>query len=114
MQFITREFTITWKGRDYTFIPTLRLLRQIESEGNLSIMVLAAEAGQGRPQTFLLSFLLYKVLSAAGAKVTEDEIAAEIWSGNPESAQELYGLFAIVMEAISPIVSEKKPAAPAE
>jgi len=114
MQFVQREFTITWKGREYTFTPTLRLLRQIEAEGNLSIMSVAAEAANGRPQTFLLAFLLSRVLRAAGVPVTEDELAAELWGGNAASAEEVLNLYAAVMGMLAPVVDEKKPDAPAE
>jgi len=105
---VFRDVTIEWKGEAYTVTPSMRLLRLIEGE-NISLMHVAHEVAKGRPQASLMAFVISMVLRSAGAKATEEEIYAEIVTGDTTSVMALYE---DVIAAISPTpVDAKKPEA---
>ena len=103
---VFRETTISWDGKDYTFVPSMRLLRSIENEG-VSILHVAHQVAQGKPQASLMAFIIAKVMQAAGARVSEEDIAGELMAGD---AAKVMALYEQVLTAISP--APKKAAAP--
>lgn len=106
---VRREKIIEWDGAQYTIIPSMRILRSIESEG-ISIMSVGAELAKGKPQASLMAFIVGTVMRHAGAKVTDDELCGEFMRGDIQKVMALYGE---VIEAISPEApAAKKPAAP--
>jgi hypothetical protein len=103
---VFRESVIAWGGKEYTFTPSMRLLRNIESDGT-SIMHVAHMVHTGKPQASIMARIVAMVMQSAGANVSEDDIYQAIMVGEQEQALSLYGA---VMEAISPSApSEKKP-----
>lgn len=103
---VFRDMTITWRGTDYTVTPTLRLMRQIES-GNISFTAMAARVSAGEPPISHVTAALTKLLQAAGATVTEDDVYDELWNGEPASVQHLV---TSVLLAFSP--GERDPKKP--
>jgi hypothetical protein len=95
---VTREFSLTWRDRTYVFTPTNRLLRRIEA-GEVSLTHMAHEMGQGRLKMSHLAFVLAEVLRSCGARVTEDEMLAELSGGDPAAC---YALATEVLAAIFP------------
>lgn len=85
---VFRDLTISFRGVDYTVTPSLRLLRQIE-QGEVSFTAMAARISAGAPPISQVSFVLAKLLQAADAKVTEDDVYEELWHGEPEAVQHL-------------------------
>jgi hypothetical protein len=105
---VFRELTITWKGEEYTFTPSMRLMRSIEM-GDISFTDIAIRTSQGRPPISHIAFVLAKMLQAAGAKVQDDEVYAELVSGEQDS---ITALISLVLTAFSPAEDNaKNPAA---
>jgi hypothetical protein len=105
---VFRELTITWKGEEYTFTPSMRLMRSIEM-GDISFTDIAIRTSQGRPPISHIAFVLAKMLQAAGAKVQDDEVYAELVSGEQDS---ITALISLVLTAFSPSEDNaKNPAA---
>lgn len=103
---VFRDVTITWRGTDYTVTPTLRLMRIIES-GNISFTSMATRVSSGDPPISHVAIALAKLLQAAGASVTEDQVYEELWNGDPEAVQHLV---TSVLLAFSP--GERDPKKP--
>lgn len=101
---VFRELTIAWKGKDYTFTPSMRLMRSIEM-GDISFADIAVRTSQGRPPISHISLVLTKMLQAAGAKVTEDDVYLEISRGDQETVTTLITL---VLTAFSPAEGDSK------
>ena len=95
---VFRELTIAWKGAEYKFTPSMRLMRSIEM-GDISFTDIAIRTSQGRPPISHIAFVLAKMLQAGGAKVTDEEVYAELVSGKQDSVTDLIG---IVLMAFSP------------
>lgn len=102
---VFREMKIEWGGEEYTFTPSMALLRSIEMQG-ISIMGVASQISNGRAQASLMATIIAAVLQSAGAKVTDDDIYAELTTGN---ALEVMALYESVMIAITPEQKGKKP-----
>ncbi len=100
---VFREMTVTWKGQEYSFTPSMRLMRSIEM-GDISFTDIAVRTSQGRPPISHIAFVLAKMLASAGAKVTEEEVYAELVTGEQES---ITALISAVLTAFSP--SDHKP-----
>lgn len=108
---VFRDFEIEWAGEKYTVLPTMRLLRSIESDGT-SITNVIHQVSTGKPQASIMARIVAMVMQSGGAPVTDEEMYAELVNGDVEAILELY--FSII-EAISPApVDEKKPKAHAE
>jgi hypothetical protein len=103
---VFRELTITWKGSEYKFTPSMRLMRSIEM-GDISFTDIAIRTSQGRPPISHIAFVLSKMLQAGGAKVTDDEVYEELVTGDQAS---ITALISIVLTAFSP--SERSPKNP--
>jgi len=95
---VFRELTITWKGEELTFTPSMRLMRSIEM-GDISFTDIAIRTSQGRPPISHIAFVLAKMLQAAGVKVQDDEVYAELMSGDQNSTT---ALISVVLTAFSP------------
>jgi len=101
---VFREMQISWGGESYAFTPSMKLLRSIELQG-ISIMSVAAQVAQGQAQASLMSTIIGSVLRSAGFKVLDDEVYAELTTGNAKEVMELYQK---VMVAITPDMKGKK------
>lgn len=101
---VFRELTIKWKGKDYTFVPSMRLMRSIEM-GDISFTDIAVRTSQGRPPISHISFVLAKMLASAGCKVTDEDVYQELISGSQE---EVTNLISFVLMAFSPAETDSK------
>lgn len=109
---VFRDLEISWRGRDYTITPTMRLMRQIEM-GDISLTDIAVRTSQGRPPISHIAYVLTKLLNSAGAAVAEDEVYEELINGDQEAVGEL---MMVVLTAFTPGERDQKkaeaPAAP--
>lgn len=104
---VFRELTITWKGKEHRFTPSMRLMRSIE-QGDISFTDIAIRTSRGRPPISHIATVLAKMLQAGGAVVTEEDVYAELVTGSPEDVTALIG---IVLTAFAPSDPAKNPAA---
>lgn len=100
---VFRELTIKWKGNEYKFVPSMKLMRSIEM-GDISFTDIAVRTSQGRPPISHISLVLAKMLQSAGCKVTDEQVYMELVSGSQDDVTTLIG---IVLTAFSP--SETNP-----
>jgi hypothetical protein len=107
MDNVFRELTISWRGEEYKFVPSMQLMRSIEE--TVSFPDIASRTAEGKPPFSHISFVVWKMLKAAGAKVTEGDVYFEISSGKQETVTEFVSL---VLNAFSPVDTDSKnPAA---
>jgi hypothetical protein len=100
---IFRDVTITWRGKDYTVTPSMRLMRSIEM-GDISLSDIAVRTSQGRPPISHLAFVLSKMLQSVGAEISEEEVYSEILRGDQSQVQNMIG---VVLMAFSPAEDER-------
>ena len=103
---VFRELTIKWKGAEYTFVPSMKLMRSIEM-GDISFTDIAVRTSQGRPPISHIAFVLAKMLQSAGLKVNDEQVYEELVTGDQASITDLIGA---VLSAFSP--GETKPKNP--
>jgi len=101
---VFRELTIKWKGDEYKFVPSMKIMRSIEM-GDISFTDIAVRTSQGRPPVSHIAFVLAKILTAAGCKVTDEDVYAELIGG---SAEEVTNLISFVLMAFSPAETDGK------
>lgn len=108
---VFRELVIKWKGKEYKFTPSMRLMRSIEM-GDISFTDIAIRTSQGRPPISHIAFVLSKMLQAGGAVVTDEEVYEELVSGDAAAITELIGM---VLTSFAPSEGKaKNPAARSE
>lgn len=95
---IFRDINITWKGKDYTITPSLRLMRAIEM-GDISLSDIAVRISQGRPPISHLAFVIAKMLQSVGADVSDEDVYAEIIKGDQDQVQ---NMVSVVLIGFSP------------
>lgn len=100
---IFRDVTITWRGKDYTVTPSMRLMRSIEM-GDISLSDIAVRTSQGRPPISHLAFVISKMLQSVGAEINEEEVYSEILRGDQSQVQNMIG---VVLMAFSPAEDER-------
>lgn len=100
---IFRDVTITWRGKDYTVTPSMRLMRLIEM-GDISLSDIAVRTSQGRPPISHLAFVISKMLQSVGAEISEEEVYSEILRGDQSQVQNMIG---VVLMAFSPAEDER-------
>lgn len=100
---IFRDVSISWRGKEYTVTPSMRLMRSIEM-ADISLSDIAVRLSQGRPPISHLAFVIAKMLQSVGANITEEEVYSEILRGDQEQVQNMIG---IVLMAFSPTEDEK-------
>jgi hypothetical protein len=101
---VFRELTINWKGTDYRFVPSMKLMRSIEM-GDISFTDIAVRTSQGRPPISHIAFVLSKMLSSVGCKVTDEEVYAELIGGSQDKVTDL---ISFVLMAFSPVEQKGK------
>ena len=110
---VFHEVTITYGGEDYTFTPSMSLIRAIErgdGGGPVSIVELIYGANTGKPQIGFMAWLVAKVMNHAGAKVSEEQLYGDMYGFD----QDAFALYRSVIEAISPSGKEPKKDKPPE
>jgi hypothetical protein len=101
---VFRELKIVWRGKDYFVTPSMKLMRSIEM-GDISLTDIAIRTSQGKPPISHMAFVLHRMLSAAGAVSTEDEVYEELINGDQEAVGQLIGL---ALKAFTPEAREVK------
>lgn len=101
---IFRDVTITWRGKDYTVTPSMRLMRSIEM-ADISLTDIAVRTSQGRPPVSHIALVLSKMLQSVGANATEDAVFEELISGDADQVAAMIG---VVMTAFTPQIDEGK------
>lgn len=107
---VFREVTIKWEGAEYQVVPSMRVLRQIESNG-ISLTDIAFRTSKGSAPVSHIAYVLSVLLKSAGApRASEDEVYAAIMTGSERDATQLVSA---VLEAFNPAPNDdgKKPAA---
>jgi hypothetical protein len=108
---VFREISLTWNGRDYTLVPSNKLLRRVEGKGDLSIPAMAIAFSQNKPRMSEAAFVIAEFLKEAGAQPAskdyplEDEVYDELINGGAEATTALIGS---LFEAIIPQERLKK------
>ena len=105
---VFREATIHWDGSDYTFVPSMKMLRAIErgrpGEGPISLVNITNQAISGNIQVSFIVQVIYDVMQHAGVKgVSEESLYQEFHNGKPDT---MVALWYSIVEAISPTAKE--------
>ena len=87
MAAVYRDIQISWGGEEYSIKPTMALLNQIEQKFSLSRV--ASRMMDGDTPTSHLAVIVGIMLRSAGAKVTDDEVFAELMTGDASSVTEM-------------------------
>lgn len=101
---VFRELTITWKGKDYKIVPSMKLMRSIET-GEISFTDIAVRTSQGRPPISHIALVLSKMLQSVGCNVDDEQIYLNIVNGSQENAT---ALISVVLMAFSPTETDSK------
>lgn len=112
---VFRETSIEWGGKTYKFVPTMKLLHSIEAGdpaqdiAPISIARLTNDALTGNPQIAKMSFVVQKIMHAAGATdFSDEEFYQEMTVGDRLAAVACWHQ---VIAALSPAPKEGKKAA---
>lgn len=108
---VFRDVTMEWDGDDYTFTPSNRVLRRIESQG-VNIAKLIHGLSVGPVSAPDLAFVAAEFLKIGGADVDEDQVYAKIMSGTQKQINDL--ATSVTMALIPMGADEKKPKRPAK
>lgn len=87
MAAVYRDISLTWGDKEYTIKPTMALLNQIEQKFSLSRV--ASRMMEGDTPTSHLAVIVGIMLRSAGATVTDDEIFAELMTGDQSAVMEM-------------------------
>lgn len=101
---VFREIKIVWRGKEYFVTPSMRLMRSIEM-GDISLTAIAVNTAKGVPQISHMAFVLHRMLSAAGAVATEEEVYEELINGDQAAVGQLIQL---TLQAFTPERRETK------
>lgn len=109
---IFREIELSWDGKDYTLIPSMKLLRRIErgrpGEGPISIIQVMNQSFNGNPQVSIMAQIIQEVMHEAGATdFSEDEVYQAFYGGEEKEVVALWGQ---VIAALSPVPKDQKKA----
>jgi hypothetical protein len=97
---VFREVKLHYGGKDYRLVPSNRLLRRIEMDGDLSLLSISQSASKGKVQISAFAFVLAVALQEAGCKVTEDQMLIELT--DPSQAKSVLPLAQQVFAALLP------------
>jgi hypothetical protein len=109
MSGVFRDVTIPWRGVDYTFTPSNRLLRSIESSG-VNIVKVMTELSLGTVSVSALAYVAAAFLRAGGAAVTEDDLYGALMLGDENDIRTISEGVALALTPQG--VAEKKAEAP--
>ena len=101
---IFRDVTISWRGKEYTVTPSMRLMRTIEM-GDISLSDIAVRTARGYPPVSHISYVIAKMLEHSGVNVTEDEVYAELVNGEADAVSFLVGA---VLNSFTPQMDQGK------
>lgn len=80
-----KEVTVSWQGRDYTFTPTMRFMRQLEDIITIGELAQMKERGA---KPIHLSEAIGHVLRYAGKQISDLEAWHGLFEGDPAAMQE--------------------------
>ena len=108
---VFRDVSIEWQGTTYQVQPSMRLLRQIESNG-ISITDIAHRTSRGSAPVSHISYVLSVLLTTAGARdASEEHVYAAIMTATETQS---IALVTAVLAAFNPTQDDdggKKPVA---
>jgi len=105
---IFRDVTITWRGKEYTVTPSMRLMRTIEI-GVVSFSDIAVRTSRGYPPVSHIAYVISKMLETAGVSASEEEVYLELVNGDAAAVSALIGT---VLNSFNPqLETSKNPAA---
>ncbi len=109
---IFRETPLSWGGKDFTLVPSMKLLRRIErglpGEGPVSLVQVTNQSLNGNPQISIMAQVIEAVMHEAGATdFISDEVYQEFYNGGNDAVVELWHQ---VIEALSPVPKDQKKA----
>lgn len=81
------EIRLTWRGRAYLVKVTMALLNRLEQ--NFSLARLAHRISTGDTPLSHLAVMVGEMLRSEGADVTDDEVLAELLTGDTEAVQQM-------------------------
>jgi hypothetical protein len=87
MAAVFRELELTWAGETYRVKPTMGLLNKIEQD--ISLSSVAYRIANGNPPLSQLATIIAAFLQQGGAKVSAEEVYAEIMNGEAGTIREL-------------------------
>lgn len=109
---VFRETKLTWKGQDYWFTPSNRLVRRMESEG-IRIFEIMHGFSRGQMNVGGLAYVVHVLLTSAGADVSEDEALRDL-TAMQDSGEANVLMEQILLAFVPEGFDEKKPAARAK
>lgn len=107
---INKKIELTWDGKKYNLLITMRHVDEIEQDFNLTLFAYEVDAGNCKYSK--LSRLLAKVLCMAGAEVTQEQVWCEIFGKGDVSPADAISMARCITSACFPEVTEetkKKP-----
>src|SRR5690606_12405229 len=81
------EIRLTWQGRTYLVKVTMALLNRLEQ--HFSLARLAHRISTGDTPLSHLAVMVGEMLRSEGADVTDDEVLAELLTGDTEAVQQM-------------------------
>jgi len=103
-----REVSIRWKGEDLRFVPTMALLRRMESDG-VSLSKVALQTVSGDPPVSFLSPMIAHMIREAGGTATEEDVFEELMTGKTD---DIIALIETFLKVCNPTEDDpKKPEA---
>jgi hypothetical protein len=106
-----REVAITWKGKEYVFVPSASMLRRIKADG-VNNLRLAHELLQGNGDPSELAVAVRHMLLQAGQRVPDDDCYIHLTGGDIAEITKLQEVY--VGCVIPSIDLGKKPEAQSE
>ena len=97
---VFRDVTIVWKGNEHVVTPTMRIMRQIETNG-VSLTDIAVRASQGRAPISHIAHVLSALLATArpAVIVDEEDVYSVLVGGNQKVVT---GLVTATLSAFTP------------
>lgn len=77
MAAIFQELVLTWGGKEYRVAPSMALLNKIEQQG-VSLSGIILRTAEGNPPLSHIATAVFYFLTAAGARVTWEDVYAEV------------------------------------
>lgn len=100
---VFRELTLTVDGKQYTFVPTMMLMRSIEEDYSFTRLVRRIQDND--TPISILNYVLVKVLRAAGSRMSEEEVYKHLSSMSGDAQAEI---MRVIMTAFIPQEEEGK------
>lgn len=87
MSAVYQDIQLSWKGKDYTIKPDMRLMHAIEQ--HFSLARVARRIAQGDVPLSHMATMVAIMLRSAGADVTDDDVFIELMTGDTQAVQDM-------------------------